>query len=101
MGNWIARRIARRRSRRDAYHERREAIRRAYAEFARRYPCWTHSLFDEHFINHTAHDILTRGLLQPEPLAQAWTHQFYHRPHIREVLPIAEIFIRLIRAEMV
>ena len=58
-------------------------------------------------VTHTARDVLIKGLLQPSGLAEAWTRQIYYRDedcrrrHIREILPVAELFVRLVRAEMV
>ena len=92
---------------RDLRGARREAVLRAYDHFVRRYPRWAHSLFDEYFVTHTAQDLLTHGLLRPSALAEAWTRQIYYRDvaqrqrHIGQILPVAEIFVRLVRAEMV
>lgn len=86
---------------------RRRAVRRAYRQFARRYPRWAQSLFDEYFVEHIAADVLTSGLLHPRALAEAWTRQVRYRNeaqrrrHVRQILPVAETFVRLVRAEMV
>lgn len=96
-----------RRDHNDLRHTRRRAVRRAYKQFARRYPRWAQSLFDEYFVEHTASDILTNGLLRPRALADAWTRQLRYRDeaqrrrHMRQILPVAEIFVRLVQAEMV
>jgi hypothetical protein len=82
-------------------------VQRAYRQFAQRYPRWANSLFDEYFLKHAAQEALTRGLLRPEALADAWTRQLRYRDetrrlqHRRQIMPVAEIFVRLVRAEMV
>lgn len=86
---------------------RRRAVRRAYKQFARCYPRWAQSLFDEYFVEHTASDALTSGLLRPRVLADAWTRQLRYRNeaqrrcHARQILPVAEIFVKLVQAEMI
>ena len=86
---------------------RRHAVQRAYAQFARRYPRWAQSLFDAYFVNHIAQELLTTGLLRPRALAEAWTQQIRYRDesqrrrHICQLMPVAQIFVRLVRAEMV
>lgn len=88
-------------------HARRRAVRRAYKQFAQRYPRWSQSLFDQYFVEHIAADVLTDGLLRPRALAEAWTRQLRYRDeaqrrrHIRQILPVAQLFVRLVRAEMV
>ncbi len=87
--------------------ERRRAVRRAYEQFAQRYPRWAQSLFDQYFVEHTAADVLTDGLIRPRALAAAWTRQLRYRDeatrrrHIRQILPVAQLFVRLVSAEMV
>lgn len=86
---------------------RRRAVRRAYKQFAQRYPRWAQSLFDEYFVEHIAADVLTDGLLRPHHLAEAWTRQVRYRNeaqrrrHINQILPVAEVFVRFVRAEMI
>lgn len=88
-------------------HVRRRAVRRAYRQFAQRYPRWAQSLFDEYFVEHIAAEVLTSGLLRPCALAEAWTRQVRYRDeaqrrrHVCQILPVAETFVRLVRAEMI
>src|SRR4030067_78792 len=53
------------------------ALARAYTPFARHHPQWTASLFDQHFLTHTAAPILACCLLRddsphPAELAGVW-----------------------------
>lgn len=87
--------------------ERRQALARANAIFARRYPRWANSLFDEYFIRHRAQDVLQKnGNVPPKKLAEAWTRQLAYsdeakrRRHVVQVTPVAEAFLQLVRAEM-
>lgn len=103
----LSRLTARQGSPRNLRRARRRAVQRAYKQFARRYPRWAQSLFDEYFVNNTAQDVFTSGLLRPRDLAEAWTRQLRYRDevqrrqHVCQIMPVAQIFVRLVRAEMV
>jgi hypothetical protein len=83
------------------------ALRCAYAEFARRYPEWVASLFDEHFVKlHVLPILRSAGALgRPAPaalVAYAWAAQLNNSPaRQRELaagaLPVATQFLNLVQ----
>jgi hypothetical protein len=85
------------------------ALARAYISFARNYPQWTASLFDEHFLQNTGAPFLTQCLPWNEPpdpaqLAGAWVDQLGLRSPIRErrigeVTLAATDFLRFLSAD--
>jgi hypothetical protein len=83
----------------------------AYVRFARAYPRWAQSLFDDYFLRHTAAPLLRRAVRpQQHPtaveLAQAWWAQLA-RPaaegqedQLAEVIPVAAAFLAELDAEL-
>ncbi len=89
----------------------RQALHRAYARFARQYPAWVESLFDEYFLNQHVAGLLARtgqGSTRATAyaLAVAYSRQFrWPTPErqarvIARVTPIAGQFLRLFEAEL-
>ncbi len=86
------------------------ALARAYTAFARQYPQWAVSLFDQHFLTHGAAPFLARCLQRdapPDPaeLAAAWADQLgltgaRRQRHIRELTPACTDFLRWLQAEL-
>jgi hypothetical protein len=88
-----------------------QASARAYLRFARAYPRWAQSLFDDYFLTHTAAPLLRRALRpQQHPtaveLAQAWWAQLA-RPaadgredQLADVIPVAAAFLAELDAEL-
>src|SRR6266487_1020230 len=86
------------------------ALTRALSTFARAYPQWITSLFDEHFLTRHAGPLLTRTLLHdgtliPVELATTWVDQMKlnetaRTQFITELTPIASNFIRWLEAEL-
>ncbi len=82
----------------------------AYTTFARTYPQWATTFFDEKFLNNAAAPFLARCLLKreaPDPveLAVAWADQIaveagVRHPRIGEIASAAENLIRFLRAEL-
>jgi len=86
------------------------ALGRAYTAFARHYPQWAASLFDEHFLTHRAAPFLagclTRGA-SPDPaeLAGAWAEQMSLPPEerqrrIAELTPACTVFLGWLESEL-
>ena len=88
-----------------------QASARAYLRFARAYPRWAQSLFDDYFLTQAAAPLLRRALRpQQHPsaveLAQAWWAQLA-RPaaegwedQLAEVIPVAAAFLDELDAEL-
>jgi hypothetical protein len=87
-----------------------QASARAYLRFARAYPRWAQSLFDDYFLRHTAAPLLRRTLRQQHPsaveLAQAWWAQLA-RPaadgqedQLADVIVVAAAFLAELDAEL-
>ena len=86
------------------------AVGRAHAAFAQAYPAWAESLFDMHFLTTRAAPILAEYARSGDTgaalgLARTWVDQLAASPalrerHIREVVPVAEQFLRLLDAEL-
>jgi len=88
-----------------------QAIARAYWRFARAYPRWAQSLFDDYFLTHTAAPLLRRAVRpQQHPtaveLAQAWWAQLA-RPaadgqedQLADVIRVAAAFLDELDAEL-
>jgi hypothetical protein len=101
--NWLERKYQRR-----AF---RQAVSRAYATFAQKYPEWSASHFDEHFLTHDAAHLLLRvgqGIASCTAfaLAHVWSQQmmWYNEEKrqrlVAELAPIAADFLRLLEAEL-
>ncbi len=83
---------------------------RAYAAFEHRYPEWTASLFDEHFLAHALTPLLMTardryGQLTPQAIANAWATQLtmksvQQRTLSAMALPIAADFLQLFEQEL-
>jgi hypothetical protein len=81
-----------------------------YKTFARRYPQWAASLFDEHFFIHHVTPLLERSIrdstpLDPAEIAAAWTKQMGIKEEkmqelINEMIPVASEFLHLLGAEI-
>ena len=88
----------------------RVALTRAYTAFARHYPQWAASLFDEHFLTHRAAPFLagclTRGAApDPAELAGAWADQMSLPPgerqrRIAELAPACADFVGWLESEL-
>jgi predicted Rossmann fold nucleotide-binding protein DprA/Smf involved in DNA uptake len=89
----------------------RQAVIRAYANFAQKYPEWSASHFDEHFLTHDAAPLLLRvgygvASTQGFALAVVWSRQMtWPREEIRqklvaELTPIAADFLCLLETEL-
>lgn len=89
----------------------RQAVSRAYATFARQYPEWAASYFDEYFLTHDATLLLARtgqGVASPTPhaLAICWSRQItWFREETRqqliaELTPVASDFLGWLAAEL-
>lgn len=86
------------------------ALAKAYAGFADRHPDWAYSLFDEHFLAHSAAPMLARCLerdntAQPEDLAVAWAEQLgeqriARQERVAQLEPVAGEFLGLLDAEL-
>jgi len=86
------------------------ALARAYTAFARRYPQWAATLFDEPFLRGAAAPLLARCLMRDKPpqaseLASAWADQLAWRGETRaqglaEVTPAAADFLQELTAEL-
>ncbi len=80
------------------------ALARAYTAFARQYPQWENSFFDQHFLTHGAVPFLARCLRRDAPqdpaeLAAAWADQLRlagtrRERHIRDLTPACTDFLR-------
>ena len=89
----------------------RQAMQRAYARFASRYPEWAAAYFDEHFLSQrvvplVSHAGRLHGLPQPSAVAQAWVDQLAvpnqrrRQQLIAEATPVATDFLRMLRTEL-
>jgi hypothetical protein len=88
----------------------RQAGARAYRHFARQFPQWADSLFDEHFISGPAAPLLARYALSPTPsapadLALAWFAQICApqapaTPNLSEVGLVAAAFLQAFEREL-
>ena len=86
------------------------ALARAYASFARSYPEWTASLFDQTFLGRAAAPLLARCIVRAEPpdareLAELWSAQAGVQAATRDswvadATPVAADFLRWFRAEL-
>jgi hypothetical protein len=86
------------------------ALSRTYTAFARNYPQWTVSLFDEHFLAHRAAPFLACCLTRdaaPDPagLAAAWADQLglegqRRQQRIAELTPVCATFLDWLDAEL-
>jgi hypothetical protein len=86
------------------------ALSRAYTAFARNYPQWTASLFDEHFVTHRAAPFLACCLARdagPDPagLAATWADQLNlegerRQPIIAELTPASAAFLSWLESEL-
>lgn len=88
----------------------RRAQRRAFQQFARRYPHWAESLFDDFFLTHDAAPLIA-GYLMPyrrptaAELAKAWAAQCPSPRSsppldLTEVTQVAAAFLRTLDAEL-
>lgn len=100
---WLRRRLQRRIVR--------AAQQRAFQHFARRYPHWADSLFDDFFLTHAAAPLIADYLTPSQrptaaELARAWAAQFpsprssTHPLDLTEVSYIAAAFLRMLDAEL-
>jgi predicted enzyme related to lactoylglutathione lyase len=86
------------------------ALARAYTDFAKKYPDWANSLFDEHFLAHRAAPTLALCLqrddtARPEDLAEVWADQLGHEKEVREkrvtdLGPVADDLLNFLEAEL-
>lgn len=85
------------------------AISRAYDSFARRYPRWVDSFFDEYFVRHVAAPRLKRCMQRatlpaPVELARLWADQFPpNHPaerYITELTPVAADFLDRLETQL-
>jgi hypothetical protein len=90
----------------------RQALRRAYVRFEKRYPEWAGLWFDEHFLTHRAAPLLGRYLEDgtlpaPIELARAWDEQLgptrdesLRQGRITKLTPGATDFLALLEEEL-
>lgn len=89
----------------------RQAVTRAYTTFARQYPEWAASHFDEPFLRHDAAPLLLRvgyGVASTQGFALAvvwsrqmtWPREVIRQEFIAELTPIAADFLRMLEAEL-
>ena len=86
------------------------ALTKAYTAFAEKHPDWAQSLFDEHFLTHSAAPILALCLQRedtapPEDLAIAWADQMGRRGDARQTFiaqiePVAADFLDMLDTEL-
>lgn len=88
-----------------------QAVSRAYATFAQKYPQWEASYFDHHFLTHTMAPLLAQvkqgaASVQGYALAEVWSQQmsWYNEKTrqklIAELTPVATVFLVLLEAEL-
>ena len=88
-----------------------QAVNRTYETFAQKYPEWAISLFDRHFLAHSAAPILARvgqgtESVQGYALAVVWSRQISwakeetRQELIGELIPVAADFLLLLEAEL-
>lgn len=88
----------------------RRAVHKAYLDFARQYPNWVATLFDEHFINVHLLPMLQRAADAGEKVtamqtAEVWAKQVSMFPSLRKkyitrILPAATYFLCLVADEL-
>lgn len=97
-----------RRKQQQTFHQ---AVIRAYATLAQKYPQWAASYFDQHFLTHTAAPLLAQvgqgaASVQGRALADVWSKQMSwysegtRQKLIAELTPVATIFLVLLEAEL-
>lgn len=88
----------------------RRAVRQAYVNFARRYPNWVATLFDEHFVNAHLMPLLQRAAnagekVTPAQVAELWAKQVSMLPSLRQqhtarMIPAATHFLCMVADEL-
>lgn len=88
----------------------RRAVHKAYLSFARQYPNWVATLFDEHFVNTHLLPLLQNAADAGEKVtavqaAEVWAKQVSMLPslrkrHISRILPAATHFLCLVADEL-
>jgi hypothetical protein len=88
----------------------RRAVRRAFATFARTYPNWVATLFDEHFVHIHLLPLLQRAAetsekVTPMQIAELWARQVSILPSLRQkhsahMLPAARDFLGMVADEL-
>ena len=88
----------------------RRAVRRAYLTFARTYPNWVATLFDEHFINTHLLPLLHNAAhggdkVTARQVAELWARQVSMLPslrqkHIARIVPVATHFLCMVADEL-
>ena len=88
----------------------RRAVHQAYVAFARTYPNWVATLFDEHFVNTHLLPLLQRAAevgdkVTPIQAAELWARQVSMLPtlrqkHIARIMPAATHFLCLVADEL-